>query len=120
MILMGLAVSAWAGIDADAASASTARCSRRHGQREGRTAGYCGWGACSRHTWLSPRMGDHQPPHLSQPASVTPSRAMQMIRWAFMPPVVARRSAFGSADMTSRARRLDLKPLVEIILPQIS
>ena len=43
-----------------------------------------------------------------------------MIRRAFMPPVVARRSAFGSADMTRRARRLDLKPLVEIILPQIS
>ena len=37
MILMGLAVSAWAGIDADAASASTARCSRRR-RREGRTA----------------------------------------------------------------------------------
>ena len=119
MILMGLAVSAWAGIDADAANASMARCSRRR-RREGSTAGYCGCGACSRHTWLSPRMGDHQPPHLSQPASVPPSRAMQMIRRAFMPPVVARRSAFGSADMTSRAWRLDLKPLVEIILPQIS
>ncbi len=36
MILMGLAVSAWAGIDA--ASASTARCSRRHGRREESTA----------------------------------------------------------------------------------
>ena len=113
MILMVLppnsAVSAWADIGADAANASNDRYSRRSRRREAGTAGYCGGGACSRHIWLSPRMGDHQSPHLSQPAKVAPSRIIQRIRRPRMPGVIEQRSAFATVGMATRCRRLDLE-----------
>ena len=106
MILMVLppneAVSARTDIGPAAASASNDRYSRWRGSG---TAGYCGRGACSRQAWLSPCI--NQPPHLSQPASVAPSRIMQAMRQTLRPRVVVRNSVFGIAGMATRAPRLD-------------
>jgi hypothetical protein len=45
-----------------------------------RHTSYCGRGAWSRQLWLSPRIGDHQSPHLSQPASMAPSTTSKAMR----------------------------------------